>query len=241
MGDTGKSMSPENLNAKGRVRRTYAQLFLHKLSELSGGQQTLVGNMALRQALGWDEERYFRVRTELYDQRQVILGKGKGGAVGLADAPGTGTNALTAFISYAHADEELKTELTKHLEPLRRLKLIETWHDRKIKPGEEWDRSISTNLEKADIILLLVSIDFINSPYCYDIELERAIERQAAKQAEVVPIILRSCMWQQTPFGKLQALPKEARPVALWTNKDEALVNVAEGIRQVAEKLLASR
>jgi TIR domain len=226
---------------RSRIRRTHAQLFLDKLKKLSGSEQTLVGNMSLRQALGWDEERYFRVRAQLYDQRQVILGKGKGGTVGLADAPGTGTNALSVFISYSHADETFKTDLTKHLEPLRRLKLIEAWHDRKIKPGEEWDKSISVNLEKADIILLLISIDFINSPYCYDIELERAIERQAAKEAEVIPIILRNCMWQQTPFGKLQALPKDARPVSLWPDRDDALVNVADGIRQVAEQLLASR
>jgi hypothetical protein len=122
------------------------------------------------------------------------------------------------------------------LEPLRRLKLIEAWHDRKIKPGEEWDKSISINLEKADIILLLISIDFINSSFCYDIELERAIERQATKEAEVIPIILRNCMWQQTSFGKLQALPKDARPVSLWADRDDALVNVADGM-MVSDKL----
>jgi hypothetical protein len=227
---------------RGRIRRTYAQLFLDKLKKLSGKEQKLVSNMSLRQALGWDEERYFRIRTQLRDQRQVIVGTGHGGRVGLADAPGAGgSNALSVFISYSHADEAFKNDLTKHLEPLRRLKLIEAWHDRKIKPGEEWDKSISANLEKAEIILLLISIDFINSPYCYDTELDRAIERQAAKEAEVIPIILRNCMWQQTPFGKLQALPKDARPVSLWPDRDDALVNVADGVRQVAEKLLASR
>ncbi len=65
------------------------------------------------------------------------------------------------FVSYSHADEALKIELLKHLEPLRRLKLIDTWHDRQIKAGDDWDKNISANLESADIILLLISIDFI--------------------------------------------------------------------------------
>jgi hypothetical protein len=87
---------------------------------------------------------------------------------------------------------------------------------------------------------LHISIDFINSSYCYDIELERAVERHAAGEARVIPIILRPCMWHQTPFSKLQALPKDARAVSLWADRDEVLVSVAEGIRAVAEQLLSS-
>jgi hypothetical protein len=224
---------------KKRARRTNAQLFIDELTKLSGGEQKLVANKALRETLEWDEDRYARIRSELVDQRKVIVGRGQGGTVGLASAPGA--KALVVFISYSHADEAFKTDLLKHLEPLRRMQLIETWHDRKIKPGEEWDKSISTILEKAHIILLLVSIDFINSPYCYDIELERAIERHSTNEAVVIPVILRSCMWKQTPFAKLQALPKDARAVSLWPDRDEALMAVADGIRQAAEQILASQ
>jgi TIR domain len=147
---------------------------------------------------------------------------------------------LTVFVSYTHTDEEYKADLLKHLEPLRRRQLIDAWHDGKIKAGEQWDKTITSNLDAADIILLLVSIDFINSTYCYEVELERALERHEAGSARVVPIILRPCMWQKAPFASLQVLPKDARAVSLWLNRDEALVNVAEGIRQVAEELLAS-
>jgi hypothetical protein len=83
-----------------------------------------------------------------------------------------------------------------------------------------------------------VSIDFINSEYCYDTELERALERHDAGQAKVIPVILRACMWQQTPFAKLQSLPKDGQAVALCPDRDAAFVNVAEGIRQVAKDLL---
>ena len=220
---------------KARVRRTQTQIFLDALKQLGGSSQ-LIGNIALRQKLGWDENKYRRIRQELVDLQQVISGRGKGGSVMLASLPGT--KGLNVFISYSHLDESFKSDLVKHLDPLRRLGLIETWHDRKIKPGDVWDSTISSNLDKAQIILLLVSIDFINSKYCYDTELERALERHYSGEAKVIPIILRACMWQQTPFAKLQSLPKDAQAVALWPDKDSAFVNVAEGIRQVAMDLL---
>ena len=222
-----------------KKRRTLAELFIDKLEELSGGKPKLVSNKSLREALNWDEPKYKRIRSELRAQGKIIRGRGYGGSVGLAS--GRGAEALNVFVSYCHADEEAKNDLLKHLEPLRRLEIIKAWHDRMIKPGEDWGKKISENLEKADIILLLVSIDFINSSYCYDIELDRAIERHTAREAVVIPIIIRSCMWKSTPFGQIQAVPKDGRPVALWLDRDEAFVNVAEGIRQMAEELLNSR
>ena len=81
-------------------------------------------------------------------------------------------------------------------------------------------------------------IDFINSEYCYDRELDRALERHDAEEAKVIPIILRPCMWQQTPFARIQSLPKDGQAVSLWPDRDAAFVNVAEGIRQVAKDLL---
>jgi hypothetical protein len=232
----GRSPNGRKHGKRSRIRRTHAELFVDKLRELSGEEQQLIPNRTVRDALGWNEERYWRIRSQLVDQRKVIVGQGWGGRVGLANAPGS--KGLTVFISYTHTDEPFKIELVKHLEPLRRLQLVEAWHDRKIKAGEEWDKVVASNLEQADIILLLVSIDFINSSYCYDVELERAIERDEAGEARVIPIILRSCMWQQTPFAKLQALPKDGRAVVLWADRDEAFVNVVEGIRVVAEQIL---
>lgn len=222
-----------------RNRRTNAQLFLDKLSTLTQGEPKLIGNKSLREELGWDESRYTRIRTELLNQDKIIVGRGYGGSVGLASLPGA--KGLSVFVSYTHADEGFKNELLKHLEPLRRQLLIDAWHDRKLKAGEEWDKVISANLESADIILLLVSIDFINSKYCFDVELERALERHQSNEARVIPVILRTCMWQQTPFAKLQALPKDARAVSLWTDRDEAYLNVAEGVRQIAQELLSRK
>ena len=124
---------------------------------------------------------------------------------------------------------------------MKRLNLIDSWHDRKLLAGEDWEKSISSNLEKADIILLLVSIDFINSKYCFDIELDRALERHAQQEATVIPVILRNCLWQYTSFAKIQVLPKDAKAVCAWSDRDEAFANVADGIRVVAEQIRASR
>jgi hypothetical protein len=91
------------------------------------------------------------------------------------------------------------------------------------------------------IILLLISIDFINSEYCYDTEMERAMERHQKGEARVIPIILRSCLWQYAPFAKLQALPKDAKAVQSWSDRDEALTDIVDGIGKVAEELLEGK
>src|SRR5205085_8494618 len=102
-----------------------------------------------------------------------------------------------------------------------------------ISPGREWARDIDTHLNTADIILLLVSSDFMASNYCYGIEMKRAMERHTTGEARVIPIILRPVDWQNAPFGKLLALPKDGKPINTWTNLDKALLEVAQGIRKV--------
>ncbi|MEH1901332.1 MAG: SUMF1/EgtB/PvdO family nonheme iron enzyme [Nostoc sp.] len=149
--------------------------------------------------------------------------------------------SLKVFCSYSHADEPLKIELAKHLSILEQQGVILTWHDRKIPPGREWDEQINENLNTADIILLLVSSDFISSKYCWGVEVTRAIERHEAGEACVIPIILRKVSWQSTPFAKLQALPKNAQPVKSWNDQDDAFTNVAEGIEFAAEELIKQR
>ncbi|MEH2071176.1 MAG: GUN4 domain-containing protein [Nostoc sp.] len=151
--------------------------------------------------------------------------------------------SLRLFFSYSHKDEALRDELAKHLSILERQGVISSWHDRKILPGEEWDYQINDNLNTADIILLLISSDFLFSKYCWDVEVKKAIERHNAREACVIPVILRSVDWNGAPFGKLQALPKNAEPVVSknWHNQDEAFTDVARGIRAAAEKLKKER
>jgi hypothetical protein len=144
---------------------------------------------------------------------------------------------VDVFFSYTHKDEELRDELATHLKLLVRNQVIRSWHDRAIGAGTEWKGAIDENLEKARVILLLVSSDFLASDYCFDIEVKRAMERHEAREALVVPIILRDCDWTGAPFAKLQALPKDAKPVKGWANRDEAWTNVAVGLRKAIAAL----
>jgi len=150
---------------------------------------------------------------------------------GAADTSNT-QHPIEIFYSYSHKDEDLRNELEKHLGVLKRNGVIAGWHDRKIAPGAEWGGEIDKHLETADIILLLVSSDFIASDYCYEVELKRAMERHAQRTARVIPVILRNCDWRDAPFGKLQALPKDGKPIKTWNDMDEAFTDVVAGLKR---------
>ncbi|MBV8808852.1 MAG: toll/interleukin-1 receptor domain-containing protein, partial [Acidobacteriaceae bacterium] len=143
---------------------------------------------------------------------------------------------LEVFYSYSHKDDEFRIALDNHLSPLQRLGLISAWHDRRIGAGSEWKEQIDSHLESADIILLLVSSDFLASDYCIDVELRRALERHKTDRAIVIPIIVRQVDWSGAPFATLQALPRDGKAVSSWSDRDEALADVARGIRKAVEK-----
>ncbi|MEM7772868.1 MAG: toll/interleukin-1 receptor domain-containing protein [Cyanobacteria bacterium P01_A01_bin.37] len=147
---------------------------------------------------------------------------------------------VTVFFSYSHEDEELRKNLEKHLKILMRNGVISGWHDRKILPGDEWDKAINKNLNTAQIILLLISADFLASDYCWDIEVNTAMQRHDTGNAITIPVILRSCNWRSAPFGKLQALPKNAKPVRdtrIWPTVDDAFTDIAQGIEKAANDI----
>jgi 2'-5' RNA ligase len=139
------------------------------------------------------------------------------------------------FCSYSHEDEKLLEQLKRHLAPLKNQGIIEVWHDRKIVVGEKWQSAIDQNLELADVIIFLVSASFFYSEYCYWKEMKRALERHDAGEARVIPVIVRSCIWRETPLSKLNALPKDGKAVTIWEDRDLAWTNVVEGIRKVID------
>ncbi|WP_437624232.1 toll/interleukin-1 receptor domain-containing protein [Sorangium sp. So ce1151] len=142
----------------------------------------------------------------------------------------------TIFFSYSHKDEEQRDRLETHLSMLKRQGLIDAWHDRRISAGDEVHKEISKNLEAADIILLLVSSDFIASEYCYNVDMARALERHDAGEAVVIPVILRPCDWHSAPFGKIMATPKDGKPITKWTDIDEAFLDVTLSIKEALQK-----
>jgi hypothetical protein len=127
--------------------------------------------------------------------------------------------------------------LERHLALLRRDGVISGWHDRKIIAGTEWKKEIGRYLTTADVILLLINADFLASDFCYLTELAEAMRRHERGEARVIPVILRACDWTSAPFGKLEALPTDAKPITSWPNQDEAFTDVAVGIRRAVEGL----
>ncbi|RYZ96024.1 MAG: toll/interleukin-1 receptor domain-containing protein [Moraxellaceae bacterium] len=144
---------------------------------------------------------------------------------------------VSVFISYSHEDEELRSELEKHLKALQRQGLVEFWHDRRIVAGEEWNQEIDTHLLNDEIILLLISADFIASDFCYNIEMQTAIQRHHKQEAVVIPVILRDCDWQSLPFGKLQAATRDGKAVKNYTSLDTAFTEIVGNIKRATQQL----
>lgn len=146
--------------------------------------------------------------------------------------------SVNVFYCYSHKDEGVLDKLRSHLSLLRREGLISEWHDRSILAGEDWNDQIDEHINNSELVLLLISPDFMNSDYCYKIELRRAMERHTSGQSRVVPIILKPCDWKTAPFASLQAVPKDGKPIVTWSNRDEAFLDVAQHIRIVIKDIL---
>jgi Tfp pilus assembly protein PilF len=148
--------------------------------------------------------------------------------------------ALRVFVSAAESrrDEALWRKLEAQLAILRKQGLIEIWDKGDIAAGADRTRAAGARFEAADIIVLLISPDFLASDYVGGVELERAMERHEARTAHVIPIILRPCLWKRGAFAKLQALPTDGEPVTSgkWPSQDAAFLVVAEGIARAVEE-----
>ncbi len=150
-----------------------------------------------------------------------------------ASALDNNDEALRVFFSYAHEDEPLLEGLVKHLRPLELEGTLKLWYDHDILAGRQWAGEIEENLRSANIILLLISADFLNSDYCHEKELPFAMSQNELGKATVIPIILRNCDWQHADFARLQVLPENGQPVTSWENTDDAFTNIVLNLRRV--------
>jgi hypothetical protein len=145
--------------------------------------------------------------------------------------------AAILFFSYSHADEDLRDQLEKHLVALQRQGIISSWHDRRITAGSELADAIDGHLDAADVILLLISPDFIASDYCCEREMKRAMEHHRKGEARVIPVILRPCDWHGLPFGELLATPRDGKAITTWPNIDSAFLDVVTSIKSALKEL----
>jgi hypothetical protein len=149
------------------------------------------------------------------------------------------SGSIKIYYSYAHEDEEFVLILRRHLAGLRRVAKIDDFYDRMLSAGTEWEYTVNQELNSAHIILLLISPDYIASDWCYLHDMKRALERQHAGEAIVMPIILRPVNWRDTPLARIQVLPTEGRPATSWDNLDEAFFDITQHIRQVILPLIS--
>lgn len=151
------------------------------------------------------------------------------------------TKPIEIFFSYVHQDESLREQFNVHLGNLQRQSVIQQWHDRQILPGTEWDGAVHAHLHTADIILLLLSADFMASNYCWDIEVKQALKRHEAEVACVIPVLLRPVDWQDCLFSHLQPLPRDRNPITRWPDQDEAFLHIVQELRTVILGLIRKR
>jgi hypothetical protein len=149
--------------------------------------------------------------------------------------------SIRVFYSYSHKDSELLAQLLTHMSLSIHQGEITDWYDERTTPGAEWEPEILSYLNGADIILLLISADFISSPYCMKKETERAMQRHHNREARVIPIFIRPVEIEGAPFNNLQGLPSADQPITRWQDRDEGWRMVAKGIRGIAKKMLKDK
>jgi hypothetical protein len=140
---------------------------------------------------------------------------------------------IEIFLSYSRQDEKFCRELMQHLVVLQRRQSVTFWYDREIKPGTHWAREIEKHVHAAQIILLLVSADYLASALFSGEEVRLALQRQQEGKARVIPILVRPCAWKDTTIGDLKVLPTNEKPVSQWSNSDLAFVDITRGIREI--------
>ena len=145
---------------------------------------------------------------------------------------------IKVFLSYSEKDERYKNDLLDHLSALRRKGIIESWDKRKIEAGAEWEEELLKHFNEADIVLCLISSNFISSDHCYDIEMQEALTRQKAGKTRIIPLLLRECDWENTPFRELQIVPRDGQAIlSRPSKKDLIFAKVVKDIAGVIRTL----
>jgi len=140
------------------------------------------------------------------------------------------------FISYSHKDEELKNQFVTHLSGLTNRKLIEIWDDRQILIGEEWDEKIKTMLFESDIVIFLLSSDFLASIYINEFEIKKTIQRHNDKEVYLAPIFLRPCDFESSLLSTFQCIPRDAKFITKWDNIDSAFLEVVNELKKIIQE-----
>lgn len=148
------------------------------------------------------------------------------------------TAPLKVYYSYAQEDQDLQRELAKHFYPLVQAQMIETWQESDMHVGKEWEKEIEEKLMSSDIILMLLSSDFLFTDRINKLEIPLAINRHKNKKDAIllVPILLRNCFWGITPLGIFKSLPISGKPVSRYDDKDTAYTEITKEVYNLIQK-----
>lgn len=171
------------------------------------------------------------VRNRIYEEI-LLRGREKKGEMAHRHA------TINMYYCYDNTDRRLKDELAKHLALLHHSGRITSWDSWEIRAGAEWEREIENHLNAADIILLLISPDFVKSERCQK-EMRQALDRCSIERVDIIPVLLRPVRWEGLPISRLQALPKDGKPITLQNNRDAAFQGVAKEIESVIASILS--
>jgi hypothetical protein len=139
------------------------------------------------------------------------------------------------FYSYSHRDADLRSELARYLTPLRRNGKIEEWYDRKIEVGTNWENEITAKLDYADLVLFLITENFLDSEYCFGVEVEKVLIQLKHNAVKVAPILLKDCLWKESRFSELQIIPRDGTAIDSRPKgeREKAFCEVAEEINSL--------
>ena len=151
--------------------------------------------------------------------------------------------ALRVFCSYAREDDRFRKDLEDNLRHLQLQRIITWWDDRRIESGQHWDGVIKDSLDKADVVVFLVSYYLLGSQYVYDVEVERAFKRHREEGVAIIPIVVRDVDdddFEATPFAGLQGIPTDAKglkPIERWKYQSSAYKLVSRTLRRIATEM----
>lgn len=144
---------------------------------------------------------------------------------------------MKIFISYSHEDRQYRQEFEKQLSPLVRTKKAIIWSDAELSPGANWKEVIDKNLDDSDVVICLITSNFIHSDFCYNEEFLKCIDRHKRGEITIIPLIVEDCGWEMTEIGELQAIPEFGQPVhsSKWKNAAEGY---ADAVRRISKHSL---
>ncbi|MGB1207403.1 MAG: tetratricopeptide repeat protein, partial [Chitinophagales bacterium] len=151
--------------------------------------------------------------------------------------------SISIFTAYAAADKDYADKIKKKMKYLVRPKKVRFLDRESVKIGGEVELSIQKYLSEAQIILLLLSDDFLDCDVLYERELKTAIKRHKANEIKVIPIKCRPCIYKGSSFEGLQSLPRTADAFIenYTTNKEQVFTDIAQKIGDFVEEMLAKK